>query len=197
MPEETGHQPLIIYPDRGKLLKTNGATFLLGGGLAFLALAPWHRARRGTNILVLLARALLLIWGWFYVPSLLRLLFPKPVVTVNDEGISYHPPRIGPLAFGGSLAWKQIKALYIGEVTTHQLGRLQTQRFLCVLPRDREAFLQPYTILNKTVLTLISMQVDSPFVLPEPMISLSVDELLASIRLHYADIISAYEIESR
>lgn len=197
MSEGAEHQPLIIYIDRGKFLKTNVAIFLLGGGLTFLAFAPWHHAKSNTNILVWFARALLLVWGWFYAPILPWLLFPKPVVMVNDEGISYRPPRIGPFAFGGSLSWKQIKALYIGEVTTHQIGRIFTRRILCVLPRDAEAFLQPYTILNKTVLTFLLMRVGSPFGIPEPIISHPVDELLASIRLHYADIISAYEIEFR
>jgi hypothetical protein len=103
MSEGTEHQPLIIYIDRGKFLKTNVAIFLLGGGLTILAFAPWHHAKGNTNILVWFARALLLVWGWFYAPILPWLLFPKPVVMVNDEGISYRPPRIGPFGFGGSL----------------------------------------------------------------------------------------------
>ena len=51
MSEGAEHQPLIIYIDRGKFLKTNVALFLLGGGLTFLAFAPWHHAKGNTNIL--------------------------------------------------------------------------------------------------------------------------------------------------
>ncbi len=50
-------------------------------------------------------------------PALLWLLYPKSIVTVNDDGISYSPPRIGPLATGSSLAWEEIQALYVGELT--------------------------------------------------------------------------------
>src|SRR3954471_12918421 len=92
MSQEREYLPIVIYPERGKFLRANGAAFLLGGGLALLALAPWHSARFVTRMLVLLSRMLLLVWGWFCIPALARLLFPKPVVTINDEGISYHAP---------------------------------------------------------------------------------------------------------
>lgn len=198
MSQEREYQPIVIYPDRGKFLRANGATFLLGGGLALLALAPWHSARIVTRMLVLLSRVLLLVWGWFCISALARLLFPTPVVTINDEGISYHAPRIGPFAFGGSLAWEEIKALYIGELTMYRRGgRTNIQRFLCILPKDIDAFLRPSTVMNKTVLALLMMQVGSPFVLPEAMLPLPIDELLAHIRTQYAGTIHTYGIELR
>ena len=190
------YQPIIIYLDTGKLLRANGAAFLLGGGLALLALVPWHSTRFVTRMLILLSRLLLLIWGWFSIPVLARLLFPKPVVIINDKGIAYRPPRTGPFAFGGSLVWEEIEALYIGELTMHR-RTTNTQRFLCILPKDIGAFLQPYTVMNKTVLALLSMQVGSPFVLPEAMLSLSIDELLTRLRTQYANTIHTYGIELR
>ena len=42
-------------------------------------------------------------------------------------------------------------------------GRTSIQRFLCILPKDVDAFLQRYTIMNKTILALLMMQVGSPF----------------------------------
>jgi hypothetical protein len=198
MAKEKEHQPIVIYPDRGKHLRANGTTYLLGGGLALLAFTPWHRATAVTRMIVMLSRGLLLVWGWFCIPALARLLFPKPVVTVNDEGISYHPPWIGPFAFGGSLAWEEIKALYAGELAMRRWnGRTSIQRFLCILPRDVDAFLRPYTVMNKTVLTMLMMQVSSPFVLPEAMLPLSIDELLARVRTQYADTIYTHGIELR
>ena len=192
------HQPIVIYPDRGKFLRANGATFLLGGGLILLAFTPWHRATAVTRMLVMLSRVLLLLWGWFSIPALTWLLFPKPVVIVNDESILYHFPRIGPFAFSGSLAWEEIKALYLGELTLRRIsGRTSTQRFLCILPRDVDAFLRPYAIMNKTVLTMLMTQVGSPFVLPKAMLPLSIDELLARVRTQYADTIHTHGIELR
>jgi len=195
MKEERGRPNIVIYPDREKLLRTNGTTFLLGGGLAFLALAPWLHATIITRILTTLSRALLLVWGWFCLPALFRLLFPKPIVTVDDQGIAYQPSRIGPFVFDGSLAWGEIKALYIGELTMNKRKSTNISRFLCILPKDVDAFLQSYPLLSKTVLSLMLMQVNTPFALPEAMLPLSVDELLARIRTQYADIIQAYEIE--
>jgi len=77
---------------------------LLGGLLALLTLVPWRRTSIVERIVAMLSRALLLVWGWFCTPALLWLLYPKPVVIVNDDGISYRPPRMGPFATGSSLA---------------------------------------------------------------------------------------------
>jgi hypothetical protein len=118
-------------------------------------------------------------------------------MTVDDEGISYRPPRIGPFAFGGSLTWGEIKALYVGELAMGRRGRTRDQRFLCVLPKDADAFLQPYSFMNKTVLTLLMMQISSPFALPDSMLPLTIDELFARVRTQYADTIQAYGIELR
>ena len=195
---EQESQPIVIYPDRGKLLRANGTTLLLGGMLALLASVPWRRTNIVARIFAMLSRALLLVWGWFCIPALLWLLYPKPIVTVNDDGISYRPPRMGPFATGGSLAWEEIQALYIGELMMHRRsGRNSIQRFLCILPKNIDAFLQRYTIMNKTILTIMMMQISSPFLVPESMLPLPIDELLARIRTKYADAIHEHGIELR
>lgn len=105
---------------------------------------------------------------------------------------------MGPFSTGGSLAWEEMQALYIGELTMHRKGgRTSIQRFLCILPKDVSAFLQRYTIMNKTILSLLMMQVGSPFIIPQAMLPLSSDELLAHIRTQCADIIHEYGIELR
>ncbi len=190
-------QPLVLYAERRKFLKANRATFLLGGGLVLLALAPRSRAPLAIRMLALLSRALLFVWGWFCLPALVWLLFPWPVLTVDDEGIQYRPPRMGPFAFGGSLGWEEIQALYVGELVMQGRGRTRVQRFLCVLPKDVEGFLRSYPFLPMTVLSLLKMQVGSPFVLPGSMLPLSVDALFASIRTRYAEMIQIHRIELR
>jgi hypothetical protein len=197
MVREREHQPIVIYLDRGKLLRANGATFLAGGGLALLAPVPWRRVTTVTRMLAILSRALLLVWGWFCLPAFFRMLFPMAVVTVDDEGISYHPPRTGPFAFGGSPGWGEIKAIYAGELTMSRRGRGSIQRFLCVLPRDEEAFLRRYSMMTMTFLALMKMQVGSPFVIPKAILPLTIDDLFAHARTQYADIIEAYGIELR
>jgi hypothetical protein len=39
------------------------------------------------------------------VPFLYRRFFTKPVVVITEEGIAYHPPRVGPFAFQGAVKW--------------------------------------------------------------------------------------------
>jgi hypothetical protein len=51
--------------------------------------------------------------------------------------------------------------------------------------------------MNKTILTLIMMQVGSPFVVPKSMLSLPIDELLSGIRTNYAVAIHEHGIELR
>lgn len=74
-------------------------------------------------------------------------------------------------------------------------GRTTIHHFLCILPKDVDAFLQRYTTINMAVLALIMMQVNSPFNIPASMVPLSIDELLTRIRTHYAHIIQKYGIE--
>ena len=76
-------------------------------------------------------------------------------------------------------------------------GRKSIQRLLCILPKNVDAFLQRYTIMNKTVLALLMMLVGSPFIVPESMLPLSIDELLARIRTQHADAIHEHGIELR
>ena len=198
MAHEQEDQPIIIYPDRKKILRANGTTFLLGGGLALLALAPWRSARGVKRALIMFSRASLLAWGWLGIPTLIQLLFPKPIVIVNDEGIFYYSPRMGPFTFSGSLAWREIQALYIGELMMPRRGGpTNSQRFLCVLPRDVEAFLRPYTLMSRIVLTWMMRWISSPFVLPEALLPLSIDELIERVRTQYAATILANEIELR
>jgi hypothetical protein len=51
--------------------------------------------------------------------------------------------------------------------------------------------------MNKTILTIMMMQISSPFIVPESMLPLSIDELLARIRTQYADAIHEHGIELR
>jgi len=105
---------------------------------------------------------------------------------------------MGPFTFSGSLAWREVQALYIGELTMPRRGgKTGSQRFLCVLPRDVEAFLRPYTPMNKIVLTWMMRWISSPFALPEALLPLPIDELFEHVRAQYAATILANEIERR
>jgi len=65
MAHEREDQPIIIYPDKGKILKANETTFLLVGGLALLAFALWSSVRGVERTLIMFSRASLLAWDGF------------------------------------------------------------------------------------------------------------------------------------
>ena len=109
-----------------------------------------------------------------------------------------HPPRMGPISFSNSLIWQEIQALNICELTMKpRIGRKNIQRILCILPKDVETFLQHHTFINMTILVILMNQVGSPSIIPESMLPLPVNELLARIRTQYADAIHDYGIELR
>jgi hypothetical protein len=76
-------------------------------------------------------------------------------------------------------------------------GRKSIQRFLCILPKDVGAFLLRYTTINKPIIALLIMQVGSPLIVLESMLPLSIDELLARIRMKYASAIQEHGSELR
>ena len=47
-------QPIVIYPDRGKFLRTNGAILFLGGVLVLLASVPQRHANLVARIIAML-----------------------------------------------------------------------------------------------------------------------------------------------
>ena len=76
-------------------------------------------------------------------------------------------------------------------------GSTKIQRFLCILPADSDAFLRPYTLINKTVLALLMIQLGSPFAVPDAMLPFPADELLTRVRMQFAQSIHEHKIELR
>jgi len=98
----------------------------------------------------------------------------------------------------GALTWEHIQALYIANITlTNRHGRTTIHRALCVLPKDIGSFLHPMNILNKTLRSLVLTQTGSPFVIPDALLPISADELLASICTRYQDAIERQGVELR
>ena len=137
-------------------------------------------------------RSVLLRISLFY-----NLFFANPILVIDNETISYNPPKIGPFAFQGAIRWEEIEALYLGELTTRRRGKIKVLRFLCILPRDVERFMQSFSLINKTVLGILMIQVGTPFAISESLLTGTVDQLLARIQIDYLDKLKEYHIEIR
>jgi hypothetical protein len=161
MKNEKIHRTIVIYLDKGKLVRANPLLIFL------------------------------------YIPGLYKLYFSNPVVVINDEGITYNPPKLGSFAFRSFISWEEISALYPGELTINKRGKMRVRRFLCILPKDVDRFLQPFSLMSKTALSLLTMQVGTPFVISELLIQGSAENLLSQIRTEYADFLRSHNIELR
>jgi hypothetical protein len=76
-------------------------------------------------------------------------------------------------------------------------GKVRVQKFLCIVPNNEEQFLQSFSLLNKTILSLLTIQVGSPFALSESLLTGTVDQLFTRIQTEYADLLQKYHIEIR
>jgi hypothetical protein len=197
MTEHKQHLPIEVSLDQRKFLRANFSSWLIGVGLGLVSFFPWRRTSILTRLPTGLARLLFVAWLWFVVPTFFKSLLSTPIVIVDETGIAYHLPPFGPFNFSGSLSWDKIEALYIGELPMAQKRRPDPYRFLCILPKDAEAYLQPYTLFNKTVLTMLIATLKTPFAIPQHLLQLTSDQLLERIQTDYADILQSNAIEIR
>lgn len=197
MSENTSDRDIVLYQDRVRLLRSVAFPIAISVGLAAMLL---NYRRSGTifaRLLAVLSALSLAGWGYLILPSLWRLLVPKPIVIVNQSGITYDPPKAAFLDFGASLPWNEIEALYPFELTLNRPGGTSKYNFLCVVPKDMEAFMHRRSLLNMTVMVILMNQSNAPFMIPEPMLPISAHALLTHIRMLYADEMRAHGIEIR
>ncbi len=131
------------------------------------------------------------------IPFFYNLFSAKPILVIDNETISYNPPRMGPFAFQGSIKWEEIEALHLGELITRKRGKVKVSRLLCILPHGVERFMQSFSLLNKTVLGILMIHVGVPFAVSEALLTVPVDQLLARIQTDYSDKLQEYHIEIR
>lgn len=190
---------IALYPNRAKLFRQN-LPALSSGLLIFPIIMAWRSGKRALQIISLAGGILLFLWETLYASLLYRLLVPKPIVVVNDEGIAYNPPAPWFVAFALSIRWEEMAAIFLSDLTIRSRKETKTTRFLCIMPKDQEAYIKQQKILRPrrfAQLVMISI-IKVPFFLPElPIFPISLDELFAQIRLRYASEIAAHNIEIR
>ena len=144
-----------LFKKRTKILQESVPSFLKDGILVLLSALAYRNSKNGA------AKALaLLMGGRTIVKATSRVLFPKPLLMINEEGISFDP-SVPIFDFRMAIAWEEIASIYINEVTitNSQSDKQDTtpkpplsavlpsiqqeqraERFLFIIPKDTEAF---------------------------------------------------------
>lgn len=189
MRQDTDERAIVLFPDRAKLFRTVLPS-LLSLSIAIPIIKVWKSGKRGHQIVSLLTALVSLLWESLYVPLWFRLLFPRPIVVVNDEGIAYNPSAAWFTNFALKIRWEEIAVIFPFE--------LVKAHWLAIVPKDVETFAQQQKLIRFRRLPLLvtASQVDAPFVIPEPMIlSFTINELLSQIQTKYQQEIEASGIK--
>ena len=81
---------IILYQDKAALLKATYPAFI--GLLVSLPLFVFAlQKRRAAKPIVWMVSVALFFWELFYFSTWYRLLFPRPILVIDDEGITYQP----------------------------------------------------------------------------------------------------------
>jgi hypothetical protein len=197
MEQNDAMRAIILYQDKVALLKAVYPAFiglLLSLPLFVFALRNRQRAR----LIVWVVSVLLFFWELFYFSTWYRLLFPRPVLVVDDEGITYQPSLPWFINSDMTIRWEEIATIYPTEFMTHGRQRTTHVRFLSIKPRDQESFFRRQRLLSPRRLPLLveMSKTGTFFMLPERMISpLKVDILLTQIIEDYQAEIESHDIQ--
>ncbi len=190
---------IVLYQSRRTLFKSAWPS--LFGGLVVIPVIAYRRSKKSVlRALSILASLMLILWETLFLSTLYRLLFAVPAVIVNDEGIAYHPASPWFVSLGLTMCWEEMAAMYLNELTIRGKKRTITYRFLCMIPKDQEAFFERKKLLNwrrLSLLAVMSKMGGVTFMIPEAVLPLPLDELLSQIRTQFQDEIQMHGIEIR
>jgi hypothetical protein len=200
MRQDVVHHAIVLYPDKTRLFKT-ALPSLLSGLLVLPLIISWRSRKRSLHLVSLPASMLLFFWESLFLSQWYRLLFPKPVVVVNEAGIAYDPVVPWFVAFRLQIRWEEIAAMFLSEVSMRgKKGTRTSPRFLTIMPKDQEVFVKQHKLFRPRRLPLLVVMsqfaIGTPFLMPELAISpFPLDELLVQIRTKYQPEIVANAIE--
>ena len=132
--------------------------------------------------------------------NLYRLLFPKPVLVVNREGIFNNPLSLWFVNLKMSISWEEIAAIYLQELTLHGKKGTKTYHLLCILPKDFAGFVEREQLGGRGRFAVLGAMAasDAPFMIFEKTIfPHGLDELFDRIRESYQEEIQAHGIDIR
>lgn len=194
-----GPHRMAIYQSRGALYKAAWPA-LLGGLAGIPVLLYWQRKKRVFKAASIITGILLPVWETQFVPAVSRLMFPRPLLSVTDQGIDYRPMSPWYLTLRMSMRWEEMAAMYVDELTVRGKKRTVTHRLLCILPKDQETFLRQHKLVSprRLLLLVVMSRTGSPFLIPERLVlPHTLDGILSQICQHFEAYIQANQVEIR
>lgn len=101
-----------------------------------------------------------------------RLLKPAPSVIINEEGIFDNASVFG----AGLIRWEEIESMF--------LYKIMDNSFLGIVPVDIETILARQSVIKRFSFKMNKGMTQAPFAIPEVVLPMSVEELLAKIQLY-------------
>jgi hypothetical protein len=164
-------QAITLHVPRKKFV------YMLGGTLGFLALAlallakPWVQWWIGFQLMLYFC---ILFLGIFAACFVVRLLWPVPMLVIDDKGLTDNASLLG----AGFMAWREIGRVEIEEV-------LQ-QEYLAIYAVDVEQVLARCNPIKRAIMRINQRMAGTPLLLPMAALAMNGDELLAAVRPHLA-----------
>jgi hypothetical protein len=145
---DSNHHAITIYQDKTVFFKS-ALPSLFGGLVAIPIFFYLHSRKHIPKMLAFFTSAPLLLWEMLCLSIIYRLIFPQPVVAVNDKGINYQPPSSSWLiALGMTMRWEEMAAIYPSQLTLRAKKRTATYRFLSIMPKDQAMYFQQHKLLR-------------------------------------------------
>jgi hypothetical protein len=169
---------IVIYPNKRSLIgMAAGCSLFVGASLYFIiygynisgrdALGQFFKAIT-PEIFYIGAPlfSLLLIYICY------RLLKPAPSVIINEEGIFDNASLFG----AGMIRWEEIESMFIYKIMDNP--------FLGIIPVSLETILARQSSIKRFFFKMNKGMTQAPFAIPESVLPMSVEELLAKIQLY-------------
>lgn len=215
MRQDADDRSIVLYPSKKLLFKAAWPS-LAGVLLALPLIIVWRSKKRRRYILSPLLGTTLLLWESLHLHAWYRLLFPRPDLVINEQGIVYTPALPWFVNMSLKIRWEEISAMHIGYWTAQgKMPRSGVSRFLFIIPKDIEEFSQQLLRLNvleglaqqtlprRLQALLIGRLLPLLMVtwfggaLLLPLLPISLDELLAQIGSRFQEEIQQHGIEIR
>jgi hypothetical protein len=159
---------VVIYPKKVKLFAVTMAALL------FIILGFYfaeNRTEMGLPLRVIIIASYVGIpfFSLCLVYAVYRLLMPKPVVVISDEGIFDNASAVG----AGMLRWEEIAEVFAYD--------FMGQRMLGIIPVNEAVVLRRQSRLKRVMAKMNKGIAPAPFNIPQTVLPISVDELLDKV----------------
>jgi glucan phosphoethanolaminetransferase (alkaline phosphatase superfamily) len=165
------NQDIIIYPSKWKLFKLaffSLSIFLLGVFILGIAYNSYlEQMKFDLNLIIII----FVVFFYFIIsfPTLLyfvnRLIFPKPLVMINDDGIFDNSTAFAV----GMIQWDEIAEIFN--------SKYNGEKYLIIVPKNKRALLSRFGPIKR----LFILNGMSEIWIPEAVLSISIENLLQLI----------------